>query len=237
MMLEHITMPEFKGSVKRRKTLVVPFGTIEAHGTHLPLHTDSLIISEVVKKASEKTPVIVAPCVPFGVCTSTGAHPGTLGITPGTLRRLVYDIVRDGAKKGFENFILISGHGGSLHVSALKEAGEGLVSEIEGINIAALSIYEVLGKDADGIRETKVDSHAGEIETSLVLYIAPTLVKGRAAEEYPRFQRPIISRDKVKRWPGAVWGDPGKATREKGERMFNLMVQGVVSLVKKIEKT
>ncbi len=237
MMLEHITMSEFKKAIKRHKTLICPFGTVEAHGTHLPLYTDTLIINEVARKASETVPVFVAPCIPFGVCTSTGAHPGTLGITPGTLRRLAYDIVRDGVKKGFKNIILISGHGGSLHVSALKEAGEGLVSEIKGINIAALSIYEVLGKDADNIRETKVDSHAGEIETSLVLFLAPMLVKGRAGEEYPEFPKPVMARDKVRFWPGAVWGNPGKATKEKGERMFNLMVQGLVGLVRKIEKT
>ena len=73
------------------------------------------------------------------------------------------------------------------------------------------------------------------METSLVLYLAPGLVKGRSPEEYPRLPKPIIARDKVKCWPGAVWGDPGKATAEKGEKLFNVMVDKVLELLRRIE--
>ena len=236
MLIGEVTMKEFEKSLKRTKTIIIPFGTVEAHGAHLPLNTDTLIIREVVRKAAEKTGVYMAPPVQYGVCTSTGQHPGTIGITAGTLRMLTADIVRDAFKKGLRNFILISGHGGSLHVSAMRESAEALKEDLDGIKIAALSIYEILGKEADAIAETKNDSHAGEIETSLVLHLAPRLVKGRSKEEYPAFPKPVVVKDKVRYWPGAVWGDPGKATVEKGERVFNIMVESVVSLVKKLDK-
>ncbi|MBI5343884.1 MAG: creatininase family protein [Deltaproteobacteria bacterium] len=232
MILGELTMEEFKRALKKTKTLIVPFGAVEAHGRHLPLDTDTRIMREVAEKASQRAGVFTAPPVQYGVCTSTGAHPGTIGITCESLRMLVKDIVRDGCRKGLRNFILISGHGGGLHVSALREAGEALIREMEGIKIAALSVYELIGKEVRDISETKDDSHAGEVETSLMLYLAPELVKGRSKEEYPRLPRPVIARDKMKYWPGAVWGNPAKASKEKGEKMFGIMVDKVVLLIR-----
>lgn len=236
MLLGETTMREFQKAVRKTSTLVVPFGTVEAHGVHLPINTDTLIIREVVKKASEKANIFMAPPVQYGVCTSTADHPGTIGITARTLRCVAKDIVRDGFRHGLRNFILISGHGGSLHIAALREACESLVKELDGVKMSALSVYELLGKEIEAIAETTNDSHAGELETSLVLYLAPGLVKGRAKEEYPNLPRPFIVKEKLKYWPGAVWGDPGKATAEKGERLFNLMVEKVVELAARIEK-
>lgn len=239
MLIGEVTMSEFKKSLKKTRTLIVPFGTVEAHGGHLPLNTDTLIIREVVRKAAGRINAYMAPPIQYGVCTSTSLHPGTIGITPETLRRLVTDIVGDAFKKGLRNFVLISGHGGSIHVSAMKEAAEAIVSggAFKGIRIAALSIYEILPKEAWEISETRNDSHAGEMETSLVLHLAPGLVKGRAKEEYPRLPKPILVGDKLRYWKGAVWGDPSKASREKGERLFDLMVKGVEDLVERLEKT
>jgi creatinine amidohydrolase len=236
MNIEDMTMSEFKKGLKKTKTLIVPFGTVEAHGGHLPLNTDSLIIREVAKRVAEDMPVFVGPCVPFGVCTSTGPHPGTISITPETLRRLISDIVRESAKKGIRGFILVSGHGGGLHVSAMREAGEALIQEIKGINMATLSIYEIIKKEASSIAETKDDSHAGEIETSLVLFLAPRLVKGRAEKGHPKPARPFIARDKMRFWKGAVWGDPSKASRAKGEAMFNAMVGALKKLARDIQR-
>lgn len=237
MILEEMTMTEFKRALRKTRTLLVPYGSVEAHGTHLPLNTDTLIIAEAARMAAARAPFFVAPPVHYGVCTSTGQHPGTISISSDTLRSLTLDIVREAHGKGLENFVLISGHGGGLHVAALREAGEMLTREIEGIKIAALSIYEILGPEAAALSETPGDSHAGEMETSAVLHLAPTLVKGRSKEEYPRLPKPIVAREKVRFWPGAVWGDPGKATVEKGRRLLEMMADSIAGLVKRIDKT
>ncbi len=236
MILEDMTMREFERGLKKTRTLIVPYGTVEAHGRHLPLKTDTLVIEEVVKAASEVVDVFVAPALDYGVCTSTGAHPGTIGISASTLRAMTMDIVRDAFKKGLLNFVLISGHGGGLHGAAMKEAGEALTSEFKEIKVAACSIYEILGPEAFAIAETEGDSHAGELETSAVLYLAPDLVKGRSEKEFPKLPKPIIARDKLKFWPGAVWGDPAKADAKKGERLFKIMVDRVVELVRRMDK-
>lgn len=236
IILENITMTEFQAHLEQTKTVIFPFGTLEEHGSHLPLNTDSLIIQEVLKRAAGKKRFFLAPPVHYGVCTSTGDHPGTIGITPETLRKLSSDLIEDAFRKGLRNFLLISGHGGSLHMSALKESAETLVGRLKDIRLAVFSPYELLWKELSEIAETPDDSHAGELETSMVLYLSPELVKGRAEEEYPKIPKPFIVKDKMKYWPGGVWGDPRKASQIKGEMAITLMVDKIVGIIDEIEK-
>jgi creatinine amidohydrolase len=236
MLLEEITMADFKRAIRKTKTVIVPYGTVEEHGRHLPLSTDTIIMTEVAKNVAERVDVFVAPPVHYGVCTSTGHHPGTIGITPDTVRAITLDIVRDGYRKGLRRFILISGHAGGLHIGAMREAGERLIEELEGAQIGALSIYDLVWNEIAEIAETRNDSHAGEMETSLILHLAGRLVKGRSKEEYPKLPKPFLAREKVKCWPGGVWGNPSAASKEKGERLFTIMVEKVVELVRQIDR-
>lgn len=236
MQIEAITMEEFKKGLKKTKTLIIPFGTVEEHGRHLPLSTDTIIAVEVLRLVEERRKVFIAPPLHYGVCTTTRLHPGTISITPETLRRITLDMVRDSFRKGIKNFILISGHGGGLHMNALKEVAEILVEEIKGIRIAVVSPYELLWKELSEIAETTNDSHAGEIETSVMLALRPELVKGRSKEEYPSFPKPMVVKDKLKYWPGGVWGNPGKASREKGEQVIALILEKITDIIDMIEK-
>jgi creatinine amidohydrolase len=234
--LEHITMPEFRKYLKTTKTIVFPFGTIEEHGRHLPLNTDSLIITEALREVAKKRKFFLAPVVTYGVCTTTKDHPGTISITPETLRRLSRDLVTEAHKKGLRNMLLISGHGGSLHSAAMKETAEVLTEELKGLRIAVFSPYDILWKELSAIAETPNDSHAGELETSMMLYLAPHLVKGRSPEEYPKIPRPFTVPNKVRYWPGGVWGNPNRASADKGRRAMALIVQKITELVDRIEK-
>src|SRR5208283_1851053 len=85
IILENITMTDFSKHLRRTKTIVFPFGTIEEHGSHLPLNTDSLIIHEALRRLKRKKEFFLAPVVDYGVCTTNKDHPGTLSITPETL--------------------------------------------------------------------------------------------------------------------------------------------------------
>ncbi len=235
MQIEEITMEEFEEGLKATRTMVIPFGTVEEHGRHLPLGTDTLIAAEVLRLVLKKRRFFLFPPVPFGVCTSTRLHPGTISITAGTLRRLTLDIVRDSYRKGIRNFILLSGHGGGIHMNALREVAETLVEELQGLRIAVVSPYELLRKELTEIAETENDSHAGEIETSLLLALRPELVKGSSPEEYPAFPKPLVVKDKLRYWPGGVWGNPGKASRRKGERVIELVVERITEIMERIE--
>jgi creatinine amidohydrolase len=236
MILEDITMAEFARHLKKTKTIIVPFGTVEEHGRHLPLNTDTLIIYEILKRLVRKKKVFLAPPVSYGVCTSTSQHPGTISIRPGTLRRLIVDIVQNAYEKGLRNFFLITGHGGGLHSAAMKESAENLVEQLKGIRIAVLCPYDLLHRELSQIAETENDSHAGELETSLVLALAPHLVKGRSKEDYPKLPKPLIVKDKVKYWRSGVWGNPEKASREKGERAASLIVDTLIKVISQGER-
>ena len=236
MILENITMAEFKRHLKKTKTIIFPFGTIEEHGGHLPLNTDTLIVYEILKRVVNRRKVFLAPPVYYGVCTSTSQHPGTIGITPSTLRRLTYDIVRDSYQKGLRTFFLITGHGGGLHSSAMKETAERLIEELKGVKIAVVCPYDILYKELSELADTSNDSHAGEIETSLVLSLAPDLVKGRAQEDYPKLPKPFVVKNKLKYWRSGVWGNPEKASREKGEKAIELIVDKIIGIIDQAEK-
>ncbi|HHN65949.1 MAG TPA: creatininase family protein [Nitrospirae bacterium] len=235
MFLDEITMKEFSENLNKTKTLIIPYGTVEEHGSHLPLGTDTIIPVEILKEVSKISNVFIAPPVHYGVCTSTRQHPGTISITPHTLRHLTMDILRDAYRKGLRNFILLSGHGGGLHVNALKEVSEILIDELDDIKIAVLCPYDMLRDRLREIAETDNDSHAGEIETSLIMALRPDLVKGRSEEEYPSFPKPLIVRDKLKYWPGGVWGNPDRASSQKGQKVMRIIVDEIVNLIRKVE--
>jgi len=234
MQLAEMTMTEFKENLKKTQTVLIPFGSIEEHGGHLPLHTDALIVEEVLKQVVQRQAAFLAPAIFYGVCTSTRDHPGTISIRPETLRRLTRDIVEELYKKGLRNFFLISGHAGGLHMAAMREIAEELVEVLDDAKIAVFSLYDFMWQELSEIAETPNDSHAGEIETSLVMVLAPHLVKGTSPEEYPTFPKPFIVKDKLKYWHDGVWGNPSKASTSKGQEVFQRIVDRVTEIVRSV---
>jgi len=235
MIIEELTMTEFEEGLKRTRTVLVPFGSTEEHGSHLPLATDTLHAVEVGRKLARRRPIFIAPAVPYGVCRSSGEHPGTLSITTGTLRALAIDIVSALYRQGLRNVILLTGHAGGTHTAALTDAGEELLQRFDDLRIAVLTEFMLASREGRGIIETSDDSHAGEIETSRILHSHPELVKGEGEREYPSFPVGILVRDKRKFWPGGVWGDPTRASAEKGARIEKVVLDALDRLVEQLE--
>ncbi len=236
MIIEDLTMPEFQEGLERTRTVYLPFGSVEEHGLHLPLSTDTIQAYEVGKKAALQIPLFVAPAIPYGNCRSTSCHPGTISIRTETLKMLLKDIVRSLERQGLRNFIVLTGHAGGAHRLALQDAGEELLAELPLIRIAVVTEYDLAMREGRSIIETAEDAHAGEIETSRILHSHPELVKGSSPEEYPCFPVGILVRNKRAFWPGGVWGDPAKGTAEKGRLLEELVVAKVVALVQALEE-
>ena len=116
-------------------------------------------------------------------------------------------------------------------MSAMREAAEELVEVLEDVKIAVFSLYDFMWQELAQLADTPNDSHAGEIETSLVMALAPEMVKGTSPEEYPSFPKPFIVKDKVKYWQGGVWGNPSKASVNKGQEVFRRIVDKVSEIV------
>lgn len=235
MIIEELTMNEFEAGLRKTRTVLIPFGSTEEHGSHLPLATDTLMAQEVGRKLAQRRSIFIAPALPYGVCRSTSGHPGTLSISTATLRAFTLDLVTSLHGQGLRRFILLTGHAGGTHTSALVDAGEELLQKFEDIRIAVLTEYMLAAKGGRGIIETADDSHAGEIETSRMLHSHPQRVKGRGEREYPTFPTGILVRDKRRYWPNGVWGDPSLATAEKGKRLEEAVVDTLDRLVTELE--
>lgn len=220
---QDLTMPEFEAARDQLKTVILPVGSVEEHGPHLPLGTDTFHAIEVAHRVAELRPVLVAPPVFYGICRSTREHPGTVSLSGDTLRALLKDLGREFYRHGLRRLVLISGHAGGTHMCALVEAGEALLEEFADVRVAVVNVLdllrEVLAARPDLIK-TKGDSHAGEVETAIMLAAQPRLVKGKAPAEWPGFPKYELVRDKRRYWPGGVWGDPAPATAAQGEEIL-----------------
>jgi len=201
----------------------------------LPLGTDSYQAIDVCRRLSERRSVFVAPPIPYGVCRSTSQHPGTLSIKTETLKSLVFAIVKALYNQGLRNFIVLSGHAGGTHNATLIDAGERLLEALPEARIAVVTEYDLAAGEGRGLLETVGDSHAGEIEASRMLSTRPHLVKEGAKEDCPNFPKHILVRNKLRFWPSGVWGDPTKASPEKGEQIEKIVVSALERLVIELE--
>jgi creatinine amidohydrolase len=191
---------------------------------------------EVGKKLALKRAIFIASPIHYGVCRSSSQHPGTVSITTETLKSLILDIVTSLYQSGLRNFVFLSGHAGGTHMATLTDAGENLLAKFSDLKIAVLTEYMLAAREGRHLIETEGDSHAGEIETSRILHSHPQLVKGVAAREFPDFPVGILVRNKRQYWPGGVWGDPSKATAEKGAALESLVVDALSRLVDQLEQ-
>jgi len=235
MRLDQLTMPEFTAALADCRTAVIPFGTVEEHGQHLPLGTDTYQALDVAMRVAARRPLFVTPPVHYGVCRSTADHPGTLTLRTATLRALAIDLVVSLLDNGVRNIILLSGHAGGTHNATLLDAGEELIARFPELNLAVVTEYDLASQAGRHLVETPGDAHAGEIETSRMLYSRPHLVKGRSPAEMPHFPLGILVRNKTAFWPGGVAGDPEKATKEKGEAIEALVADALEALIDRLE--
>jgi len=235
MIIEEITSQDFLTGLTKSRTALVPVGATEGHGAHLPLGTDSFQALDVCKRLAERRDLFVAPPISYGVCRSTSQHPGTLSIRTETLKSLLLDIIEALYRQGLRNFVVLSGHAGGTHNAALLDAGERLLETLPESKIAVVTEYDLAAGKGKGLIETAGDSHAGEIEASRMLATRPHLVKKGAVEDYPRFPQHILVRNKQHFWPSGVWGDPTKASAEKGLQIEELVVKALDRLVTELE--
>jgi creatinine amidohydrolase len=220
---EDLRMPEFEAWCGKHLTILLPVGSLEEHGPHLPLGTDTFHAIEVARRVAQLRPVLVAPPLFYGLCRSTREHPGTISISGDTVRALVTELGREFYRNGLRKVLILSGHAGGTHMAALVEAGEQLLADFLDIHVAICNILDLLREVLTARPElvkTKGDSHAGEVETALMLAAYPHLVEGSAPAEWPTFPKYVLVRDKRRYWPGGVWGDPGAATAAQGEAIL-----------------
>ncbi len=236
MYLGELTWKEVESALKDTKSVILPCGSTEEHGYHLPLATDALIAEELARRVSSRRKILVAPAVNYGVCRSTAPFAGTLTLRFQTMNALIEDICESLYRHGFRNIIILPGHLGSAQVAAIEVAAQSLLKRFDDLNIALVIIPELL-TDLKDVIEDREDKHAGEVETSMMLVLRPELVKvDEAVCEHPRFPEGIVARNPRDYMRSGVMGDATLATKKKGEVIIERLVERICEIIDRVER-
>jgi len=197
--------------------LIVPIGTCEQHGPHMPLGCDTIIVEHLADDLSAEFGVLRAPTLEYGVNVDTErGFPGNASLRRKTLHRMLNDLIDSWEATGVHEFVLLTAHEHDPHLEALATV------VTSGARVRVVDIFEV---DFSDLLEAQSEPmHGDEVDTSLLLYLAPDLVAADLAQDY------MMSRDELRRYrrgwlrvpkgsPGSI-GRPRLASAAKGERIY-----------------
>jgi creatinine amidohydrolase len=231
--LADMTSEEFEAMAQADPVVIVPVGALEEHGRHLPLGADMIQPLHVLDEVARRTGSFLAPPIPYGVCTTTRPFPGTVSVSVDSLKAYVRDILDDFVRNGVRRIMIVSGHAGREHMMALRAAAHEVVDRGTGLKATVLSDYDLIYASEGILPEG--DGHAGAGETSRILTASPDLVKGRAPAGVNAIPPYAIVEDPRKYWSG-VTGDPAKASKALGQKLDELVIEGLVALVEELRR-
>ena len=237
-----LTWEEMNEAIALQKVVVLPTGSTEQHGPHLPLDVDVFLTESVCLEVGRRVPdkILVLPPVPYGLNLHHIDFPGTIHIEPEVFIAFGVNITKSLAYHGFEKILLVNGHGSNgplVDLIARKTV-------LETQSLCAATSYFPFAMDAfRQVRDTDVIAHADEFETSLYLYLAPERVqmdKAAAGEDVmgqhlssdSTSNYPVRFHDYWGRWTQiGVHGDPTTANAEKGKAIFEAAVSGLIEMI------
>jgi creatinine amidohydrolase len=201
---------------------ILPVGAVEQHGPHLPLLTDTVLATGVARRIAESTEALLLPAIAYGDAWTAEGWAGTLSLSPDTLRATVIDLGRGLHRMGVCGLVTINGHFGNREPIALAARA---LSEL-GLPVLHLDYPHLEALAAEHMESEPAGPgfyHADEVETSMMLALAPDSVRlDRAAPEYPEFP-PLFGSEPMKLSAfnsSGVFGDPRPATAAKGEGLI-----------------
>ena len=208
---------EIAAAIKTDPRLIVPVGTCEQHGPHLPLGCDTIIVEHLADELSAEFHVLRAPTLEYGVNVTTEAgFAGNASLRRKTLHRALNDLLDTWETTGIREFILITAHEHDPHLEALSTV------KTSG---ARVRVVDIFGMDFRDLLEGQTEPmHGDEVDTSIMLFLAPELVRSDLAQDY------MMSREELRRYrrgwlriprgsPGSI-GRPRLASAEKGHRLY-----------------
>jgi creatinine amidohydrolase len=201
----------------RDPRLIVPVGTCEQHGPHMPLGCDTIIVEHLADDFSSEFGILRAPTLEYGVNVDTErGFPGNASLRRKTLHRMLNDLIDSWEANGVREFVLLTAHEHDPHLEALATV------VTSGARVRVVDIFEV---DFSDLLEAQTEPmHGDEVDTSLLLFLAPKLVAADLAQDY------MMSREELRRYrrgwlrvpkgsPGSI-GRPRLASAGKGEQIY-----------------
>ncbi|MBN2293846.1 MAG: creatininase family protein [Pirellulales bacterium] len=253
LLIEEMTVADFERERERTQTVILPLGCTEQHGYHLPLSTDSIIGYSMAKAAGAKLGCFVAPVVPYSF--SGGELAGTLNVSPHITSLYVRDICRSLAQYGMKKIMVLFGHGGSENLRDVKEGLKYFLWQEKAFADVTIAATDVMQPSPLWNKYfSEQDYHAGLVETSVIMYLRPDLVKdakprdvdhiARMLQEDPdKYQAPVLHTNSKYEIPHisqskevkiGVMGDPTEANAELGRELFEGGVEGLVKMIQEL---
>lgn len=222
-------------SLLKDARLLVPVGTLAAHGPHLPLGVDTIIVDHLADDLSARFGILRAPTIEYGVNANVPPPaPGTAGVRKKTLHRLLNDLLAGWEAHGVEEFVLLTAHRHDAHQEALATV---ITAH------ARVRVVDVLGVDLHDLLDGQDEAmHGGEVDTSLMLHLAPSLVDLTAVVDN-MVEREVLRRFRaghgLARWrpraaplsPTTLLGRPSLASAEKGAALYDRILTRIAERV------
>ena len=234
--------PQLRALAECGATVIMPVGSVEQHGPHLPVKVDSLLAGEVARRAarrlSDRVPVVVAPTVWMGLAEHHMTLGGTFTLDLVTYRSLLRCLCRSIDRHGFPRIFILNGHGGN--VAALGAITGDLAGELTA-KVATATYWHLL-ETKERFREILEHQdnvrHAGEAESSMLLALAPELVDRDAMRSTEGPMGGIVRDSGAYAYrhisdmsPSGVVGKPRSASADKGERLLDAAAEAVANAI------
>jgi creatinine amidohydrolase len=221
---------------------LLPVGATEPHADHLPIGAVNIVLDALARRVGESLSetVYLLPTMPLG---SSGQHlpqAGTIALEWRTLMDVLTDLVESLLAQGIHKVVVIDSIGGAAESRVrprqnyiVKTAVRQLNYDHPGLDAIWVQPFTAAGRDLEAILESATeDLHAGELVTSLLMHLAPALVKTPGADWVPRVERDYLDYVPFRQLcPHGVWGRPGLASAEKGRRALEAAVQRTVEYI------
>jgi creatinine amidohydrolase len=223
---------DFRIALKKIRRAIIPVGSLEQHGAHLPVSTDSLIVEYVARMVAEKVGAFVMPVISYGISFE---HKPMFNVSlrNSTLSTMICDACISLAEIRIRQIIILNGHHGNT--GALQYISQELHSKIRRhVNIHTIHYWQMMRREFD---------HAGEVETSLILAIAPELVHmDRAMPNSKKLLKSKAAYSSITNAPGSfpkitgngVWGDPRNATASKGDKLIKEIIGNLTKTINEL---
>jgi creatinine amidohydrolase len=220
----------FERRLATNPLVIVPVGALEAHGPHLPLGADQLQAEATAGALADRLDALIAPTIPYGSAPGARRFPGTVSLTMSQLGTHATGVLSELARTGVRRILVLSGHAERGHMAALREAGDETMRLHPATRVVVLSdydfVYELRGKESPA-----TDGHAGLLETSRVMALAPTTVGSDRPVVENRRSPFLPGASSESEWPESVMGDTRPASAELGAKVQEHVLRRLVETV------
>ncbi|MYB53865.1 MAG: creatininase family protein [Acidobacteriia bacterium] len=245
----HHTWQELGGRVSDQPVVVLPIGSVEDHGHHLPLDTDNFLIWSICEEAAKRADgdILLLPLIPYGFETHHMDFTGTIDIQQEHLLHFVLDVTKSVAHHGFRRILIADGHGSNMPI--LDLVARRTILETDAL--CGTFIWPSLAREEIRMQRESGRggmSHAGELETSVYLHLAPDKVQmEKAVKEIGMPESEFIWMDLMDGSPvhlmdewtrfskTGTYGDPTIASAAKGSPIFEAVVDAFVRLAREFK--